>query len=344
MRRHAERFAVPAALAALLAFGAFEVPSLCGTTAWTVALFDAHAGFADAGDSLRLALPAAAQAVGLVPLLVWLRRASGPRPRDGRRVPPSPAVVTAAGVTLAAAMALTVAVPAGVLAWRAGAAGWVGRVLDRLAAAGLRGGTGGRVGVRDSPRRDWRRGRWPRRGGRRGRREPSSPPVLLLPGLCGSLTLAVAAQAGLTAAAGAGLPGAAAVRETAAPYVLVLALALLPKAAVLAACAPGRTPARHLARSLRAGTARQRAAGRAVRWRLVGAGRLVRWGLLAVWGSAEVAAAAILLPPGADAAAPGLYNLMHYGHTGTLAAFCLIAAVVPAGLFTLAAAPFARRV
>ena len=70
----------------------------------------------------------------------------------------------------------------------------------------------------------------------------------------------------------------------------------------------------------------------------------MRWGLLAVWGSAEVAAAAVLLPAGTDTAAPGLYNLMHYGHTASLAAFCLLAAAAPAALFALAAAPFARRV
>ena len=63
----------------------------------------------------------------------------------------------------------------------------------------------------------------------------------------------------------------------------------------------------------------------------------MRWGLLAVWGSAEVAAAAVLLPAGVETAPPGLYNLMHYGHTGVLAALCLLNAALPAALLLAAA-------
>lgn len=133
-------------------------------------------------------------------------------------------------------------------------------------------------------------------------------------------------------------------RETVGPFVVALTVSLLPKAAVLAAFAECRAPGAFLAGLLADGTGRQVRSGRRLRWRLVGSGRLVRWGLLAVWGSAEVAAAAVLLPAGTDTAAPGLYNLMHYGHTGTLAALCLLAAAAPAILFALAAAPFARRV
>ena len=331
------RFGATGGLVALLAFGAFEVPSLAGTAAWTVSLFDAHASLERLADSLRLAWPAAAaQTAGLVPVLAWLTATRGPRVRDERAVPPGRAARVAAGVALAVAVLLTVLVPAGVLAGRAGTGAWA-----ELAAGGWRvRAFAGELGlalacgaaaaalaaaVLGAARRA------PGAGG------AVLAGLLVLPGLCGSLVVALAAQAGLTAAAAAGVPGAAGVRETVLPFVLALAVSLLPGAAVLGAFAEGRTPAVHLAGLLRRGTAGQRRGAVRVWWGLVGRGRLVRWGLLAVWGSGEVAAAAVLLPAGTDTAPPGLYNLMHYGHTGVLAALCLLSAAAPAALLALAA-------
>ena len=260
--RTLERFGLPAALVGLLAFGAFEVPSLCGTTAWTVTLFDAHASLERLSDSLRLAWPAAAvQAVGLVPVLLWLRRARGPRVRDERAAPPSGAVRVAAGVVLTAAVGLTVLVPAGVLLWRAGVSGWAdvvaggwrARAFGRELATGLACGAAAAAtaaGLLTAARRVPGPAGWALSAG------------LLLPGLCGSLVVALATQAGLTAAAAAGVPGSRGVRETVGPFVFALTLSLLPKAAVLAAFARGGPPAVHLAGLLSAGTDRQRRSAR----------------------------------------------------------------------------------
>ena len=330
--RTAERFGPAAGLTGLFALGQFEVPSLAGTTAWTVSLFDAHASLERLSDSLRLAAPAAlVQAVGLAPLLVWSRRARGPR--DDRRTPGS---TPAAAVALTAAVGLTVVVPAGIVAWEAGAGGWrelarSGWRLDAFArecglslatgaaAAALAGGVLCAVGKVRGP----------------------AGSVLLaacvLPGLCGPLVVALCVQAVVTWAAANRVPGAFAVRDSVGPLVVALALFLLPRAAVLRAFAGGNETGVHLARVLRGGTRSQRRSGGRVWWGLVGRAAWVRWGLLTIWAAADVSAAAVLLPAGVETAPPGLYNLMHYGHNGVLGALCLLNTLLPAAVLALGA-------
>ena len=326
------RFGPAAGLAGLFAFGQFEVPSLAGTTAWTVALFDAHASLERLSDSLRLAAPAAlVQATGLVPLLVWSRRASGPR--DDRRVPRSTAAAAAA---LTAAVGITVAVPAGIVAWEAGAGGWrelarSGWRLDAFAReCGLSLATGAAAAALAGGAL-WAVGKV------RGPAGAVLLAALVLPGLCGPLVVALCVQAAVTWAAANRVPGAFAVRDSVGPLVVALALFLLPRAAVLRAFAGGNETGSHLARLLRGGTRDQRRAGGRLWWGLVGRAAWVRWGLLTVWAAADVSAAAVLLPAGVETTPPGLYNLMHYGHNGVLGALCLLNTLLPAAVLALGA-------
>ena len=320
------RFGPAAGVAGLFAFGQFAVPSLAGTTAWTVTLFDAHAATIDLADSLRLAVPASAvQAVGLVPLLIWLRGAGERRSRDERRVPPGFGSTLFAAASLTAAAGLTVAVPTAVVAWEVGAGGWaeLARSGWRVRAFAAECGRSLLVGALAAGLAAavlWAAGRV------RGTAGTLLTAVLIAPGLCGALVVALCVQALVTAAVARGLPGAVAARDSSGPLVAALAVVLLPRAAVLRAFAEGRTPAAFLARG------RPR-----VWWGLVGRGLWLRGGLLTLWGAADVAAAAVLLPAGVQTAPPGLYNLMHYGHNGVLGALCLLNTAVPACLLAVGA-------
>ncbi|QDT16919.1 hypothetical protein [Alienimonas californiensis] len=331
------RFGPAAGVAGLYAFGQFETPSLAGTTAWTVTLFDAHARMIDLWDSLRLAWPAAAvQLVGLVPLLIWLRGVTGPGRRDERRAPASRRSNFVAGLTLAAAGGLTVVVPAAVVAGETGAEGFrtlaeSGWRAQQFAAECGRSLAIGTVAAAVATGLLWAVGRV---------RGPAGTVLLaglIAPGLCGSLIVGLVVQAGLTAAAAHGWPGARAVRDSAVPLILALAVVLLPRAALLRAFAEGRTAGRFLTRLLRTGTLSQRRAGGRLWWGLTGRAAWVRGGLLTLWAAADVAAAAVLLPPGLETAPPGLYNLMHYGHNAVLGALCLLNTVLPAVLLALGA-------
>ncbi|MFH5802890.1 hypothetical protein [Alienimonas sp. DA493] len=331
------RFGPAAGVAGLYAFGQFETPSLAGTTAWTVTLFDAHARAIELADSLRLAWPAAAvQLVGLVPLLIWLRGATGPGRRDERRAPASRRSNLAAALALTVAGGLTVIVPAAIVAGETGAEGFrtlleSGWRAEQFAAESGRSLAIGAAAAALASGALWLVGRV---------RGPAGAPLLaamIAPGLCGSLIVGLVVQAGLTAAAAEGLPGARAVRDSAAPLVVALAVVLLPRAAALRAFAEGRTAGRFLTSLLRGGTRAQRRAGGRVWWRLTGRAAWVRGGLLTLWAAADVAAAAVLLPPGLETAPPGLYNLMHYGHNAVLGALCLINTVAPAALLALGA-------
>ena len=340
--RSLARFGPAAGLAGLYAFGQFEVPSLAGTTAWTVTLFDAHARMISLADSLRLAWPAAAvQLVGLVPLLIWLRGTHEPGPRDARRVPPSRGSNVAAAALLAVAAGLTVLVPAAIVAWETGADGWAGlagsewRLREFAKETGLSLALGiaaaaGAAGLL------WLAGRL------RGAAGGAVLVLLVTPGLCGPLVIALGVQTATIAAASHGWPGAEAVRGSFAPAIAALALFLLPRAAALRAFAGGRSSATFLASSLRSGTANQRRSAGRLWWRLRGRSAWVRWGLLALWAAADVAAAALLLPPGYETAAPGLYNLMHYGHNAILGALCLANTLAPALLLAAGAVVLPR--
>ncbi len=338
--RGLSRFGPAAGVAGLYAFGQFEVPSLAGATAWTVTLFDAHARFIELSDSLRLAWPAAAvQLVGAIPLLIWLR-AAGRGPRDTRQEPATGRSTLVAGTALVTAGGLTVAAPAALVAWETGVNGWAS-----LAGSGWRGrefagecglslaigAAGAAIAGALAAGAERIAGRLPAWAG------TGLLAVLIAPGLCGSLIVALVVQSVVTAAVVQGTPGAEAVRSSFAPLIAAVAIFLLPRALALQAFGPGRSSGLFLTTLMKKGTpARRRSAGR-IWWGLVGRSTWLRWGLLTLWGAADVAAAALLLPPGFVTAPHGLYNLMHYGHTAVLGALCLLNTVLPAALLAAGA-------
>ncbi|MEM9703557.1 MAG: hypothetical protein AAF907_14055, partial [Planctomycetota bacterium] len=342
------RFGPAAGVAALFAFGQFEVPSLAALktrelwgrpvqSAWTVALFDAHADMQSLGGSLRLAVPAVlVQLAGLVPLLMWLQRRPERGWRDERQNRFGLIARTVATLGLGAAVGLTVGIPIGVLAWETGLSGWkelaesswrLNAFLPELrrslligaAAAAVAGGLIWAVSFI------------------RGTVGTTALVLLIAPGLCGPLVAALLVKWLVTTAAADGWPGGRALQESYLPLTAAIALSLLPRAALLRAFSPGRTSARHLVRLLRAGTRSQRRAAGRLWWGLVGRSLWLRWGLLALWGSADISAAALLAPAGGATAMPGLYGLMHYGHNAALGALSLIATVLPAGLLAAGA-------
>jgi len=267
-----------------------------------------------------------------------LRGRRSPGLRDERRTPPTGRSNRVACLALAAATGLTVVVPTGIVGWETGATGWRSlaesgwRVRAFAAECGLSLAVGAGAAALAG-------GALASVGRLRGTLQAGATVLLIAPGLCGPLVVALVVQAGVTAAVVRGWPGAHAVRDSLAPLIVALALFLLPRAAVLRAFAGGQTPASFLVRTLRSGTVAQRRSAGRLWWGLHGRGAWVRWGFLTLWAAADVSAAAVLLPPGVETAPPGLYNLMHYGHNGVLGALCLLNTVVPALL--LAAGAFA---
>ncbi|NNJ25616.1 hypothetical protein [Alienimonas chondri] len=342
------RFGPAAGVAGLFAFGQFEVPSLAGVktwepfgwagqSAWTVALFDAHADMQSLAGSLRLALPAVlVQLVGLIPLLIWLRRSGERGPGDERQGGASRGSLIAASAVLAAAAGLTVLVPAGVLAWETGLQGWTELAASewRLSSFAEELGLSLAVGAAAAALAGsvlWAAGHV------RGPAGTALIALLIAPGLCGPLVAGLIVKAGVTFAAANDWPGGRVLQESFLPLIVAVALFLLPRAALLRAFAPGHGSGAFLAGLLRNGTRSQRRAGGRIWWGLTGRSTWVRWGLLTLWGGADVSAAALLTPAGYQTAPHGLYNLMHYGHNAVLGALCLLNTVAPAVLLALGA-------
>jgi ABC-type Fe3+ transport system permease subunit len=153
-----------------------------------------------------------------------------------------------------------------------------------------------------------------------------------VPGLAGSLVIAVGSLALWN------LPGLRAMYDTPAPLVLALVLQLLPWAVLLdRAVARGAAgPAAHAARLMAAGGDRHaRREGAGLLWRLAWGPRFAAWAVLFCIACADLASTALLHPSGTAPAPVLLYNLMHYGRTGTLSAMVLIAAVAPALVIVL---------
>lgn len=149
--------------------------------------------------------------------------------------------------------------------------------------------------------------------------------VLLLPGLCGSMTLSlllgILFQQPLLRLA----------YDTPVPLVIAQMLLLLPRTMLLFACLPGDrpTPATHAADLLGSGGSSARLAARKLRWRLAGRPQFCSFVIVFFWGYLDLMTATILAPPGMEPVVKRLYNFMHFGHIAGLAAMVCATLAVP---------------
>jgi ABC-type Fe3+ transport system permease subunit len=140
--------------------------------------------------------------------------------------------------------------------------------------------------------------------------------ISAIPGLCGSLILALSAVRFLQWEVVRG------VYDSPLPLIGVIVLLLLPVAFLL--------------KILRDKMATNGAAHVAVlaqswqpKWRMTGRGAFASVAILCLLGYAELTASAILAPPGMTTAPARLYNLMHYGQTEVLSAMVIVVFLIP---------------
>lgn len=327
-----------AAMLFLLAFQEFEIASLMGVASWTIRLFDAQSRGLPLGDSLGdAALAAAFQALPLLPVMLLLTQAGDPRP--GHAAPPRrprAGVALVAWIYLALATAAVAFIPLGILlssAWTgfrsireqfafaaelrasfffALAASLVAMLLAAAAARVTRTAPSPALGPTPSPSRS----RWAR----------AIQAAMVVPGLLGSLIVALAVQAAFQ------LPGLGALYDTPLPLLLAMVLTLLaPAVLVFWLLGAGRdAQALHAAAMLlRSASPQPRASGRRVIWDLAVRPRLWAGFLLFCWSFLELTAASLLAPSGLRPASVMLYNLMHFGRNAVLSAMVCIAVAVP---------------
>jgi hypothetical protein len=291
------------ALVFLLAFGEFEMASLMSVNAWTVSLFDGHAGGLPLLESVRRAAgPFALELAALGLALALLAKQSwAPATAPAARGWPC----CAAWALMLAANAAVWGVPAA-LVLRGTAQGW--RVLAENFALGREIATSLALGAASAaaayalaPRR-WR-----------------TAVAVCIPGLLGPLVLAVLMGAAMQTTPLLRW------RDTPAPLVATLALLLLPPAVLL----------RHLLRRTAPSSALLAARmtgghpGRRLLWDLDARRHLWAFFLLFCWGYLELTASAILAPVGMAPVSVRLYNLMHYGRTAVLSAMVVAAFAAP---------------
>jgi hypothetical protein len=168
-----------------------------------------------------------------------------------------------------------------------------------------------------------------------------SPPVflalLLLPGLCGSMTLALLVddlfqRSWLYWA-----------YDSPARILTALTLSLLPRAILVQTCVPfhRQTAEAHAADLLRYGSRDQQRTSRELHWRLRGSPRFWTYVLVCSWGYLDLMIATISAPPGMEPVVKRLYNFMHFGHIAGLSA--MVCVTVAAPVLLVAAALAARR-
>ncbi len=154
-----------------------------------------------------------------------------------------------------------------------------------------------------------------------------------VPGLIGSLVLSLLALFLFQ------LPMMNAVYDTPVPMLVVLSLYLLPRAVLLRLVFFARQPREpiFLAQLIRKSTEPKLVnAGREILWALRQQPAFWVIALLTYWGYWDLTVASILRPTNLTPFTPGLYNLMHYGRNETLAAMTLLAGVAPAAFLAIA--------
>ena len=297
----------PAAVAAFVAFHEFEIASLLAVEAWTVKLFDAHAGGLPLSDSVRLAtIPCVVQlGLAFVVTATWVR--GGGRRSGTTQTTPIPEArrsrMTMGLVVVALTSIGTVLLPIGLIAGD-GLAGFgqMSRafVLEKelLATAVFAAGSGGLAFVCS----------WALSTRMLG--------FLSVFGLLGPLVNALAMVAIFQAAPLLALYDS--------PVPLMLALTIL------------AFPVAFICKILRSRTSESESAWIARRsrsswpsWVVIGRPAMICLLLLCVLASFELTASAILAPPGMTTISSRLYNLMHYGETAVLSAMTITAFALP---------------
>jgi hypothetical protein len=149
--------------------------------------------------------------------------------------------------------------------------------------------------------------------------------LLLLPGLCGSMTLSL--LVGMLFQQ----PVLRLAYDTPVPLVVAQMLLLLPRTMLLFACLPVDRPTQavHAAEMLGAGGPAMRSAARELRWQLAGRPQFWTFVIVFFWGYLDLMTATILAPPGMEPVVKRLYNFMHFGHIAGLAAMVCAALAVP---------------
>ncbi|MFM7161136.1 MAG: hypothetical protein ACKO3P_12280, partial [Planctomycetaceae bacterium] len=333
----------------LLGFQEYELATRLGRPAWTAWLIDALAARVPWTECLtRLLLPVAVQLTPLVGLW-WVASPVAGTVGQTRQQAAAPSRVNrwvAWGATLWAAW-WVVGLPLGSLFLDAGRGAnallkqpAVVLLLLRESTVGwLVSGLAGLAALAVASRI---------LGGKRSRSRLGQrlAPLLLIPGLLGSLALALMA---VRVTGGLGSSG---LGRTVIPWTLTTILWLLPRGACLVALS-GRwiaPPALHIARLLRGrpGDARAREGDRLL-FRHVWLGRYWLWCLSCQMAFFELPLAQLLAPAGMASAPVSLYNQMHYGRVDVLSAMSVlvlgssIAWCVLAGLALILSRPWIER-
>jgi ABC-type Fe3+ transport system permease subunit len=317
----------------LLAFGEFELASLMGVRAWTVRLFDAHAGGLALSASLRLVLlPVVVQLLVLAVALPVLFAQCGSGKVMARGPQPRSALPRAAAVLWAAAACIVVVlIPAGIVL-RGAAAGL--RVAAQRPGLVREVGAGLLFGASAACLAFLAAGPFCGTAGGRGfqMRRAIAAALASLPGLLGALVVALVTVWLFQALA----PG---LYDTPIPLIGALALVLLPFAillrVLLTVLEPGESVyAAELLGAAAEGPVRRRR--HYLLWQLRLEPRFWALFLLFCWGYLDLTASAILAPPGTTPVTVRLYNLMHYGRTEVLSAMLCIAVCVPVLIVVLA--------
>jgi hypothetical protein len=294
----------------LIAFTEFELASLWNVPAWTVALFDAHAGGLALSASLRLvAWPAAVSGALLIVLFGSVSRIepAAPAPANG------PSVSGSWFAYLVAAAVLSSLLPIGIVASQA-ITGWASLLQtfalgEDLAASVLFACASSAAAFFFA----------------KNCRRAGAALAWSLPGLCAALVLSLLLLAVFQ------LPVMRLVYDTPLPLLIALTLLLLPAAFLSQRLlAAGETSEALFAARL---------TGHAgLLWHLRDRRRFVVWSLLFCLAYFEFTASSILAPVGFTPVFVRLHNLMHYGQTAVLSAMLLAALLVPVAVLLLTGA------
>ena len=332
-----------AAMMFLIAFQESETAALMQVRGWPEWLFTRYAGLVDlTATRQKLLTLVAIQAVILIPVLVWLWRNLTLPPRSRHDAPPGSNPLWWAWPVSGAA--LVIVVPSLIVLrgvwdgfailgdqpsfWRELLHGVVFAATSGGLAFTLSGVLLGRISRRDSESSPGSVAGWVMAG---------FLGLLLLPGFCGSMTLALLVDdlfqhSWLSWA-----------YDTPARMLTALTLCLLPRAVLIRTCVPiDRTsPERQTAGLLHAGTVRQQHAARELDWRLLGSRRF--WALVVIcsWGYLDLMIATISAPVGMEPVVKRLYNFMHFGHIAGLSAMVFVTVASP--LLVVIAMLLARR-
>lgn len=316
----------------LFAFGEFEMASLFGIRAWTVALFDAQVGGLPLGESLRLALPPFVCQAALLLAAFWLlfsSRAPVGRPPHHHGGAPRLLQAAAWAYLPVALVAVTVIPTFIVLRGTVRGLALIGETLTLLREVGASVLVAAAAAACAFLAACLFAG-----VAKRGKGvKLLAAFALCLPGLLGALLVALILLALFQ------LPGLRVIYDTPMPLAVALFLLLFPFALLLRALLAARRPgecvhaAALVASSPLPWVARE---GRRLVWELRHRGHFWVAFLLFCWGYFDLTASSILAPSVMTPVFVRLYNFMHYGQTSLLSTMLCLAFGAPLVVLLLA--------